>query len=148
MQDRRNCWRRVPAAAVGVFLWAAGAPWLQAQSSDAAGIAGTVLDVAGKPIPSALVSVKNESSGAARQALAGTDGKFSVTGLPLGIYTIEVTAPSFASSRRTGLKLAAEGAENLSITLNVGELSQSITVEGTVSVAAEMAPSQSTLEAR
>ena len=32
--------------------------------------------------------------------------------------------------------------------LNVGELSQTVTVEGTVSVAAEMAPSQSTLEAR
>ena len=79
---------------------------------------------------------------------AGSDGKFSVTGLPAGTYSIEASAPSFASSRRTGVKLAAGATENVSIALNVGELSQTVTVEGTVSVAAEMAPSQSTLEAR
>lgn len=123
---------------------------LHAQTGgDSGSITGTVLDVAGKPIPNAAVSVKNEASGAAPHAVAaGADGKFSVTGLPAGSYTVEVIAPSFASSRRTGVKVAANQAENISISLNVGELAQSITVEGTVSVAAEMAPSQNTLEAR
>jgi iron complex outermembrane receptor protein len=141
-----NHWYRVLALGMCVFLCAAS---LQAQSGDgSATVSGTVNDVAGKPIPSAAVSVRNESTGSARQATAGTDGRFSVTGLPEGLYTIEASAPSFATSRRTGLKLAADGTENVSMSLNVGELSQSITVEGTVSVAAELAPSQSTLDAR
>ena len=121
---------------------------LNAQSVDAATLAGTVLDVAGKAIPNAAVSVRNESTGAARQAMSATDGKFSVTGLPVGTYSIEVYAPSFASSHRTGIKLAAGVTESVTMALNVGELSQTVTVEGAVSVVAEMAPSQSTLEAR
>ena len=135
-------WCRVLAMCLCGFLR------LQAQSADSASLTGTVLDVAGKPIPGAAVSVKNEANGATRQAPSGADGKFSVTGLPAGTYSVEVTAPSFATSRRSGLKLAAGAAENISMALNVGELSQTVTVEGTVSVAAEMAPSQSTLEAR
>jgi iron complex outermembrane receptor protein len=121
---------------------------LHAQSPETAAVTGTVLDVAGKPIPSAAVSVKNEANGVTRQAPSGADGKFSVSGLPAGTYSIEVSAPSFATSRRSGLKLAAGSTENISMALNVGELSQTVTVEGAISVAAEMAPSQSTLEAR
>src|ERR1022692_2339835 len=121
---------------------------LQAQAGDAAAVTGTVLDVAGKAIPNAAVSVRNESTGAARMAMSSSDGKYSVTGLPVGTYSIEVSAPSFATSRRAGVKLPAGETETAAMTLNVGELSQTVTVEGTVSVAAEMAPSQSTLEAR
>ena len=135
-------WMRVLAVCLCGFVR------LQAQAGDAATVTGTVLDVARKAIPVAAVSVKNEANGSARQTTSGTDGRFSVTGLPVGVYSIEVTAPSFATSRRTGLKLAAGATENVSISLNVGELSQTVTVEGTISVAAETAPSQSTLEAR
>jgi iron complex outermembrane recepter protein len=128
------------------LLWAA--PGMHAQSNNnTATVTGTVLDVAGKPIPNAAVAVKNESSGSPRNVVANQDGKFAVPGLPAGVYTIEASAPSFASSRRTGVKLAANGSENVTISLNVGELAQSITVEGTVSVAAETAPSQNTLDA-
>ena len=80
--------------------------------------------------------------------MSGADGKYSITSLPVGTYLIEVSAPSFATSRRTGGKLPAGETETSAIALNVGELSQTVTVEGTVMVAAEMAPSQSTLEAR
>ncbi len=149
MYDKSNRCRGVLAIGFCVFLCAAGAARLHAQTGDgAATIAGVALDVAGKPIPSAAVSVKNESTGSVRQATSDNDGRFSVTGLTEGLYTIEASAPSFATSRRTRVKIGAGGTENVSISLNVGELSQSITVEGTVSVAAELAPSQSTLDAR
>jgi hypothetical protein len=46
---------------------------LQAQSGDAT-LTGTVLDVVGKPIPSAAVSVKNESTGSSHQVISGPDG--------------------------------------------------------------------------
>jgi iron complex outermembrane receptor protein len=141
-----NCWRRALAVVVCVFLCATG---LQAQSdAGAVTVGGTVLDVAGKPIANAAVTVKNEATGLVRGAVTGSNGRFSVTGLPAGVYSVEASAPSFATSRRTGLKLAAGGTEDIGLSLNIGELSQTVTVEGTISVAAELAPSQSTLEAR
>jgi len=142
MKTALNRWTRVLAVGLCSLVR------LQAQTGAAATVTGTIVDVAGKGIPTAAVSVRNESSGAARQVTTGADGKFSVTALPVGAYSIEASAPSFASSRRTGIRLAAGGTEDVSIALNVGELSQTVTVEGTVSVAAEMAPSQSTLDAR
>src|SRR5262249_53520966 len=104
--------------------------------------------VTGKPIAGASVNVRNESTGTPRTASADSEGRFSISSLSSGSYTIEASAPSFATSRRTGVKLAEGGTVNVPMSLNVGELAQSITVEGSVSVAAETAPSQSTLEAR
>jgi len=137
----------VPAACL--LIWMSGVASLRAQANNGtATVAGTVLDIATRPIPNASVSVMNESTGAVRKTVADGEGKYSVTGLTEGVYAIEVSAPSFAASRRSGVKVATGSSESISISLNVGELSQSITVEGAVSVAAELAPSQSTLEAR
>src|ERR1035441_4127407 len=47
---------------------------LQAQTGDAATVTGTVVDVSGKPVPTAAVSVRNESSGAGRRVTSGADG--------------------------------------------------------------------------
>lgn len=59
-------------------------------------IGGTVVDQAGKTVPNAAVTLKSESSDAVREVKAGEDGHFSVSGLPAGKYTVEVTAPGFA----------------------------------------------------
>ena len=77
-----NQWYRVLAVGMCVFLCAAS---LRAQSGDgAATVSGTVNDVAGKPIPGAAVSVKNESNGSARQATTGTDGRTVLGRRPSG----------------------------------------------------------------
>lgn len=149
MQKVLSGWTRALIAGVGILLCAAGSFPLVAQSSEKAGmLSGTVSDVTGTAIGNSAVTVRNESTGSPKRALTNAAGQFSATGLTEGSYTIEVVAPSFAPSRRTGVKLTAVGADNVKIILNVGELAQSITVEGSVSVAAELAPSQSTLEAR
>jgi hypothetical protein len=75
-------------------------------------------------------------------ATAGADGTFSITGLREGSYTVEAFASSFSTSPRAGVKLAAGATENVNLALDISDLAQSITVEGTVSLAAETAPSQ------
>src|SRR5260370_35778313 len=86
---------------------------LHGQSSDGT-LTGTVLDVVGKGISAAVVSVRNESTGATRQLPAGSDGKFSVTGLPAGTYSIGASAPTFSRSRRTVVITAAGATDNVS----------------------------------
>jgi hypothetical protein len=109
-----------------------GIPLANAQSNAGAAstISGSVLDVSGKPIPGADISAKSESSGLQRIVVADQSGKFSISGLAAGLYTVEASAPSFAPSRRTGVILTANGTQDFSISLNVGEIAQSITVEG------------------
>ena len=143
MRGRRN-----PGQALLIVcaLWLLAGASVHAQS-DAGTLSGMVGDVTGRPIPNAMVAVMNEASGARRNVVTDPDGKFSVSSLPAGVYTVEASAPSFASSRRTGIKMGASGQESISMSLNVSELAQSITVEGAVSVAAETAPSQNTLDA-
>jgi iron complex outermembrane receptor protein len=102
--------------------------------------------VTGRGIPGAVVTLRNEAGGAPRANTADAEGKYSVTGLPEGSYSVEASAPSFSTSRRTGVKLPAGATVQVAMTLNVSELAQSITVEGAVSVAAEAAPFQNTLD--
>jgi len=132
-----------------LFLAAAGvhAQTSPAASPDGAAISGTVQTVAGRPVSGADVVIMNESSGAPRNVSSDQDGKYSVTGLAAGSYTVVVTAPSFTASKRTGVKLAADSAETVDMSLNISELAQSITVQGEVSKAAEDAVSQNSLDA-
>jgi iron complex outermembrane recepter protein len=110
-------------------------------------IAGTVIDQAGKGLAAALVTLRNGSANISRATTADTDGKFSVSDLPAGTYTVETTSPGFALNTRLGVTVSATGTENLSITLNVDAISQSVTVQETVMLAVDQAPQGNTLDA-
>jgi iron complex outermembrane recepter protein len=141
--------RSVFAAGLYVLFCSLGATQLLAQTpGNSATISGTVLDPAGMAVPNAGVSVKNEVTGTVHSATTSDEGRFSVNGLPVGSYTIEVAAPGFASARSTGLQLGANGLENISIALTVASISQEVIVSEFFPLAATLAPSQSSLDAR
>src|SRR5215475_9195636 len=150
MGDVLNRWRRsVFAAGLYVLICSLGATQLLAQTpGNSATISGTVLDPAGMAVPNAGVSVKNEVTGTVHGATTSDEGRFSVNGLPVGSYTIEVAAPGFATARSTGLQLGANGLENISISLTVAGISQEVIVSEFFPLAATLAPSQSSLDAR
>jgi iron complex outermembrane receptor protein len=141
IQCRIN-WRGLVSAAIaGVVFCAAGLIPLQAQNTGT--LNGTILDQAGKAVQGATVVVKNDAATvAATQSYA--DGHFSATGVPAGTYTVETSATGFAKNTRTGVQ---PGAGDISITLFVDSISQSVTVQDSVSLATETAPSGNTLDA-
>jgi iron complex outermembrane receptor protein len=126
-------------AAVFALFCATSVMPLQAQNT---GVAGTVLDQVGKPIPGASVTVKNEAITRATESDA--EGRFSVTGLAGGAYTIETTSPGFAKSVRAGVQA---GSQDVTITLFVDAMSQSVTVQDSVTLAADLAPAGNILDA-
>jgi iron complex outermembrane receptor protein len=137
---------QVSIAIAFLLLCAAGRTPLRAQGGGAA-LAGTILDQAGKTVQGASVVIKSDSTADSRTVESDADGHFSATGLAAGTYNVEVTAPGFARNIRLGVPLSATGQEDISITLNVDSISQSVTVQETVSLAVDTAPSGNTLDA-
>ena len=82
-----------------------------------------------------------------KTAATGDDGKFSISGLPGGTYSVDVAVPGFSADSRT-LKLGSGVTVNLPIAMQVASASSSVTVEAAVTLAVEAAPSQSSLEAK
>ncbi len=136
---------RVGAFVVGVLLCAAGVSQLHAQQSGT--ISGTVLDQTGKPIQDAAVELRSESTGASRSVISDAEGKFSVSDLAAGSYSIRVSAPGFALTTRSGGQVTAGATLDVPITMSVESVSTSVKVNETISMAAATAPSGNTLEA-
>lgn len=111
---------------------------VQAQSVGT--ITGTVLDQAGKNVPAAAVTVKNEAGVPSGSVVTDSDGHFSVGNLIPGTYTVETMQPGFARNTRLGVHVTAGGTQELSITLYVDAVSQSVTVQESVSMAVDQAP--------
>jgi iron complex outermembrane receptor protein len=116
-------------------------------AQNAGTITGTISDQAGKPIAGAAVTVKSAGTAAAVTAASDEQGRFSVTNLAAGNYTVEVTSPGFARNTRLDVPVSAAKPQDLPITLNVDSISQSITVHETVLLAADTAPQGNTLDA-
>jgi iron complex outermembrane recepter protein len=136
--------------ALRVFGIAAVEPQpLYAQSASASSLTGTVLDPRGVPLPGAAVAVKNESTGATQKMTSDSQGKFSFANLPSGRYTVQVDAPGFNTGLRTGVQVAANQPLDVPITLDLGNVSEQVTVEANAagSVAAALAPMDALLSA-
>jgi iron complex outermembrane receptor protein len=112
---------RVFATLVCLFSVGSGLTLLDAQGSGAT-IAGTILDQAGKSVAAASVTVKDTGT-FSRAVTTDGEGHFSVTGLAAGTYSIETSSPGFALNSRRGVEVAANGSENVTITLNVDAIS-------------------------
>ncbi len=138
--------RQACAAIVCAIVWAAGIIPLGAQTGGGT-ITGTVVDQTSKAIGSANITVKNESGSVSSTAISDGEGHFTVSGLAAGTYTVETTSPGFARSTRLGVPVSGSGPQDLSITLNVDAITQSVTVQETILLAAETAPLGNTLDA-
>jgi hypothetical protein len=56
-------------------------------------LSGIVQDQTEKVIPNAKVVVRNDANGLVRSAELDSNGRFTVTGLAAGTYTVDISAP-------------------------------------------------------
>ncbi len=118
-----------------------------AQTDNAATLTGTVLDQAGKAVQGANIVARNQASGVTGAAQSDATGRFSLPGLAAGAYTVDTIADGFARNIRTNVQFGPAGSQDISITLFVDSVSQSVTVQEPFSLAAEAAPFGNTLDA-
>jgi iron complex outermembrane receptor protein len=127
--------------ALPVIAGVAPQPML-AQSATSAALTGTVLDPRGVPLPGAAVTIRNEATNATQKVASDAQGKYSFANLPAGKYTVQVDASGFNTSQKTGVQLAVGQPLDVPVTLDLGNVSEEITVEanGAASPAAALAP--------
>ncbi|MBO0719717.1 MAG: TonB-dependent receptor, partial [Blastocatellia bacterium] len=95
---------------------------------DTGTISGPIADTGGAAVPGAKVILRNEMTGAAREVMANTQGFYTFTLIPSGRYSLRVEQQGFKSYQRTGLLLQVNQNLNVPITLELGELNDSVTV--------------------
>ncbi|HTW48746.1 MAG TPA: carboxypeptidase-like regulatory domain-containing protein [Acidobacteriaceae bacterium] len=66
-------------------------------------IRGQVKDPNGKALAGATVTVRNVGTGLTRKAATGPDGRFSTPSLPVGRYSVTVTASGYGAMVREGV---------------------------------------------
>ncbi|MBL8174708.1 MAG: TonB family protein [Bryobacterales bacterium] len=94
----------------------------------AARLSGSVLDASKAVIPDAEVLLISKTGKEITRS--GPDGKYSFAGIPGGDYAVEVRARGFAVLSQPGIRLAETEARLLDLTLNVGKISETLTITG------------------
>jgi hypothetical protein len=99
-----------------------------------ASLSGTVVDSSGAAVPGAVVTVKNTGTGYRETAKTGSSGEYLFPSLPVGSYDLKVQEPGFATYVQHGITLAVNQVATQNVTLQVGQITQQVTVQANTSL--------------
>jgi hypothetical protein len=91
-------------------------------------LTGTVTDSSGATIPKAQLTITDVSTGVAREVETDNAGLYSAPNLLPANYEIKVTAPGFSTAVRKGVTLTVGARQVLDVTMQVGQVSQTVEV--------------------
>jgi outer membrane receptor protein involved in Fe transport len=94
-------------------------------------ITGVVTDESGAVLPGVSVEVVSEATGQTRAVVSGDDGFYTVPLVPPGRYQVKASLAGFRSLTREGVVVSVNNTSRIDLRLQVGDVSESITVEAT-----------------
>jgi hypothetical protein len=109
-----------------LFVSISATLWAQATSA----ILGTVTDPSGAAVAGANVAVRNTETGVSRTTVTVENGNYQVLSLPVGQYEVRVEKPGFKAVLRSGINLVVAQEAVVNVPLEVGQVTQSVTVTG------------------
>ncbi|MEO6816318.1 MAG: carboxypeptidase-like regulatory domain-containing protein, partial [Edaphobacter sp.] len=95
-------------------------------------ITGVVTDSSGALVPSAHVTVMNTGTGVKTEAQTNDSGVYTIRFLPIGPYTVNITAPGFSTYTVPRFNLEISQTAKVNASLMVGASSTKVEVEGNV----------------
>jgi hypothetical protein len=94
-----------------------------------ANVVGQVADSAGAAVPNATVSITQTATNQSQTVTTDGEGNFTISQLDPGSYTLRVEAANFKVLEQTNLVLETNQSARLSLTLEAGNVSETVTVE-------------------
>jgi hypothetical protein len=113
-----------------VFLWAA---LLRAQT-DTSSLAGQVTDPANATVSSASIHLRNLATGAVRVTTSNVEGRYQFSLLAPGEYELTAEAPGFKKFVDSAVHIQVALAAQLNVALQLGSTTESVQVEGSISM--------------
>jgi len=93
-------------------------------------INGVVTDNTGAVVPGVTVKAQEVATGLSRDTVSGVDGRYTFTSLRPTTYDITAELQGFRTSQRKGLLLQANENLTVNFAIEVGSLSETLTVTG------------------
>src|SRR3954465_12999869 len=97
-----------------------------------AAIEGTITDPDNRPIAGALVIIVSSETGYDRTVYTDARGRYFASAMPVGTYLIDVSAPNFAASQQSGVRVGGGATATINFALKIGKGAETGTVEGAV----------------
>ncbi len=111
------------------LLWSVAAvAFVLAAQSTSGRFSGTITDPTGAVIPQVQVTALNSETGLKRIETTGEQGQFVLYPLPPGVYEITAKKDGFAVFTISGVKIEVSESVVRNITLQVGAISQNVSV--------------------
>ena len=99
-----------------------------AQEETAATVSGQVTESTGAVVSGAIVVITHDATRQERRVQTNEDGQFVITPLVPGVYTLTVEQANFKKHVESGLTLNAKDRRQINVVLEVGNISEQVTV--------------------
>jgi hypothetical protein len=92
-------------------------------------LTGVVTDRTGAVVPHATITATSEATAQSISVKTDMAGKFSLSGLEPGVYTVQAQMPGFQLQRISGIRLGASAGVVQNFSLEVGAAAETVAVE-------------------
>jgi hypothetical protein len=124
-----------------VVLLSTGTAMAQATAQ----ITGTVKDTSGAVLPGVDVTVTQTETGFKRSTVTDGEGNYTLPNLPVGPYRLEAALSGFRTYVQTGIVLQVNANPAIPVTLTLGDLNETISVQGSTPLVETRSPSIGTV---
>ena len=94
-------------------------------------IVGVVTDPSGAGVPNASVNIIDAANGQTRTVTSDSSGRFTISDIQAGTYNVKASAPGFKELDKDNVGVTINNVTRVDLPLEVGQLSEKVTVEGT-----------------
>src|SRR5579871_6817851 len=109
-------------------------PAIHGQAVSIAQVNGRVTDPSGAAIPNAQVQMTATATGVVHQAVSNVLGVYSFPSLPIGAYSLEVSASGFQTFEQSGIVLRVNDAPQVNVVMRLGAVSEKVEVKADVAM--------------
>jgi len=93
-------------------------------------ISGVISDLNGSVVAGVRITLTNSATNAIREVQSNDSGLYAIPALPPGIYTLKVEKTGFRAVERRNIEVLVGSANRIDVTLEVGEVANTVEITG------------------